>query len=607
MKRTILIIYLFLLGGSLCKGQSEQPQESVLAKVGNAFISEKEFLERFELVPSQLRNRGANLEESKLLFLYSLIAEKLLAQEALAKHLDTISAVQQALFQLKKDLVRDQLYREQILGKIHVSRTEIQKAIPDAMRALFVSYMYFEDSSDASFIKRQLANCKNFDQFQIDTSLATIRDTATILWGEAEAPIEQAAFRLKKGGCSPVIQASTGYYILHVEKEWQNPYFASMDPNVLYERVGIKLRLRKEKARLDEYLATAFHEKNGFSIPGPFQRLAHVLSETWKDKTSGSEEIVSDSLLEILYARCKEQLQDSMVVVGNSFWTVEDVLNKLWGKIFIIDNSRTTGIAAQLNNQLLVLVQQELLAEEGLARHLDERSSMNIDLGMWRQQVLSRAAIIDFKKNVQVSDQDVFEYLSRAEPTMQYPLFQIRELHTTDIKSMDEALQELRSGGSFEKIIRQKSTDSNSAQSGGLTGLFSMNTRFPLGIIAWQMNIGERRGPIPEKNGYIYFELVKKEYPSGVSDSAFSATLQRNSSYARLQKQKKLLDSYIAQCAQEQGYTIFADRLKMLKVSTVPMMTYRILGFGGKMFAAPFVNPQIDWMDEENPKKNPLP
>jgi hypothetical protein len=36
-------------------------------------------------------------------------------------------------------------------------------------------------------------------------------------------------------------------------------------------------------------------------------------------------------------------------------------------------------------------------------------------------------------------------------------------------------------------------------------------------------------------------------------------------------------------------------------------MTYRILGFGGRMFAAPFVTRQVDWIEVENPEKMPLP
>ncbi len=108
-------------------------------------------------------------------------------------------------------------------------------------------------------------------------------------------------------------------------------------------------------------------------------------------------------------------------------------------------------------------------------------------------------------------------------------------------------------------------------------------------------------------NDYIFFELVKKELPAGVTDSSFNAVIQKAASALRPIKQKKILDASIAKSARQRGYDIYTDRLKLLKVSSVPMITYRILGFGGRMFAVPFVTPQVDWIGVENPEKVLLP
>jgi hypothetical protein len=589
------------------RAQPSEHQSSTIARAGTLYISEQEFLERYELLPWQYRNRANNIEESKLVFLYSLIAEKLLAQEALARHIDQDSIYQHAIGGIKKMLARDQLYREEISGKITISQEEIRKAIIDAKRQLFLSFLYFEDSTDAAFVKKQLKNYRRFNQFQIDTTMAVLRDTATLFWGEAEAPIEQAAFRLKKGECSPVVRASTGFYILHIDKDLPNAFYASMQPQVLFERVETKLRLRKEKARLDEYLDDILKTKIGFSLPWPFKMIAKTLNDVWKDESPASEKMITDSLLEILFFRCHSILQDSMVVIGSSYWSVEDVLSRLRGKIFTIDPSRTTGIAAQLNNQIRVLVGQELLAEEAVSRKLDERWSVSNELDMWRQQILAKYEEMEILRNVQVSDQDVFQYLSETNPDMQYPFVQIRELHAKDLRSMERALNEVGTGVSLESVIRNRSCDIHTAQNGGISEEFAINTRFPLGMLAWKMKAGERQGPIKIKDEYIFFELLKKEVPARMTDSAFTSLMQATAFEARRLKQKKTLDVFIAKSAQQRGFDVYADRLKPLHVSNTPMMTYRILGFGGKMFAAPFVTRQVDWMEVENPEKTPLP
>ena len=587
--------------------QTAEHQNSAIARAGTMYISEEEFLERYELLPGQYRNRSNNVEESKFVFLYSLVAEKLLAQEALARHVDQDSMYQYAISGIKKMLARDQLYREEVSGKIKVSKKEVYKAIIDAERQLSLSFFYFEDSTDAAFVRKQLLNCKQFSQFQIDTTMAILRDTASLLWGEAEAPIEQAAFRLKKGECSPVVQTSTGYYILHLEKELPNAFYISMQPHVLYERVETKLRLRKEKARLDEYLLDILKTKIGFSLPRPFKILAKMLTEAWKNESPAAEKMITDSLLEILHIRCQSILQDSLVVVGPSFWTVEEVLSKLRGKIIRIDPSRTTGIAVQLNNHVRFLVGQELLAQEALSRKLDERWSVSKELDMWRQQVLAKYEEMDVQRNVQVSDQDVFQYISDTNPEMQYPRVQIRELHTEDNRTMEQALEEVRAGASFESVIRKRSSDTLTARKGGFSGKFAINTRPPLGMLAWKMQTGERQGPLKVKNEYIYFELLNKELPARMIDSTFTSSMQMAASAARRFKQKKTLDVFIAKSAQQRGFDVYADRLKLLRVNNTPMMTYRILGFGGKMFAAPFVTRQVDWIEVENPEKMPLP
>jgi parvulin-like peptidyl-prolyl isomerase len=607
MNRNSLIIALYLLCICLGRSQPAEHQSSTIARVGTLYISEQEFLERYELLPWQYRNRANTTEESKLVFLYSLVAEKVLAQEASARHIDQDSMYQQAIAGIKKMLARDQLYREEISSKIKVSKEEVQKAIIDAKRQLFLSFLYFEDSTDAAFVRKQLKNCKLFNRFQIDTTMAVLRDTATLFWGEAEAPIEQAAFRLKKGECSPVVRASTGFYILHVDKDLPNAYFISMQANVLYERVETNLRLRKEKARLDEYIQDILKTKIGFSLPQPFKIIAKALTEAWKDESRMSEKMITDSLLEALYVRYHSILQDSMVVVGFSYWSVENVLSRLRGKIFKIDPSRATGIAAQLNSHIFILVGQELLAEEALSRKLDERWSVSKELDMWRQQILAKYEEMDVQRNVQVSDQDVFQYVSETNPEMQYPRVQIRELHNKNVRLMEQALEEVRTGVSFESVIRKLSCDTLTAQNGGLSGAFAINTRPPLGMLAWKMQTGERQGPIQVNDEYIFFELIKKELPAHITDSAFTSAMQTAASAARRLKQKKTLDIFIAKSAQQRGFDIYEDRLKLLNVTKTPMMTYRILGFGGRMFAAPFVTRQVDWIEVENPEKMPLP
>jgi hypothetical protein len=607
MKTALLNILCLITCCSFTFTQSIENRNSAIARAGDIFISEHEFQERYELLPGQYRNSSSNLEESKLVFVYSLIAEKLLAQAALSKHLDQDSVYISAVTEIKKMLARDQLYRGEISDKIEISRPEVNRAIIDAKRLLKITYLFCEEKNDADFLRRQLKNCSQFNKFQVDTASGIIRDTVSLAWGEAEAAIELAAFKLKRGECSPVVSASAGFYIIHLDSESTNSLYTTQQSDVLYERIETKLRLRKEYARLDEYTQKILKTKTGYSLPKPFKMLAHSIDEILDTHSHESDVMVTDSLLQILKNRCQPILRDSMIVISDSFWKVEDVLNKLRGKIFRPTPGRATGIAAQLNSHLRIFVQQELLAEEALSKGLDEHWSVKNELDIWRQQLLAKMEEMNIQQSIRVTDIDAIRYLSETNPNLQFPHVQLRELHTKDIKSMDNAMQELHAGESFENVINKRSAEDNSNLKIGITEEFPINKRLPVGLIAWNMKISERHGPIRLNGEYIYFELLKKMVPAGLDDSSFTSLVQKSVSEVRKLKQKQLNDLSIAKAAQQRGYDIYEDRLKQLKVSNVPMMTYRILGFGGKMFAAPFVTRNIDWVGIENPESIPLP
>jgi hypothetical protein len=67
------------------------------------------------------------------------------------------------------------------------------------------------------------------------------------------------------------------------------------------------------------------------------------------------------------------------------------------------------------------------------------------------------------------------------------------------------------------------------------------------------------------------------------------------------------MDLYLSQEAEQRGYAVYEDRFNKLTVSPIPMMTFRKLGFGGRMFEVPFVEKQIDWLNVEPPGNKILP
>jgi len=88
--------------------------------------------------------------------MYSLIAEKLLAQEAEARGMDLDSLTVAETTRMTALLARDALYRKEIAGAVDVTADEMRKGTRDALRTLLLRYLSFHDANDARFVRSHL-------------------------------------------------------------------------------------------------------------------------------------------------------------------------------------------------------------------------------------------------------------------------------------------------------------------------------------------------------------------------------------------------------------------------------------------------------------------
>ena len=212
----IRIIILLLLATCSAAAQSGAADNAIIARAGHAFISEREFVERFELTPGLYRHRKPQLEAEKLEMLYSMVAEKLLAQEASARSLDTTALYRSALADLTHLLVRDELYRQEVRARVQIAPAEIRQGVLRSRERRLVRFLFFEREDDARFIRGQLRTPVDLDRLTLDPTMHAMKDTATVHWGDADEAIEQAAYALDRTSLSPVVRAGDGCYILRL-------------------------------------------------------------------------------------------------------------------------------------------------------------------------------------------------------------------------------------------------------------------------------------------------------------------------------------------------------------------------------------------------------
>jgi len=602
----ILLLFLLFFTGAAA-AQTDPVAEPAIARAGTVFISEREFLERFELTPGLYRHRKPQLEQEKLTLLYSMVAEKLLAQEALARNCDTAALYTRALADIARLLVRDELYRREVRAKVTVSNAEIKEGIARARKQLLVEYLFFTEQVDARFVRGQLKTGTDFDRFVPDSTLGALRDTATVIWGDADTTIEQAAYRLTKDGLSPVIAAGEGFYILRLLTTAPNTFYTEMPPVTLRERVVARIRIRKEQAREEVFVSELLRDKKAFSPPDLFKRFAAAVDAVFRSAYTPPSTALSATMGGSVLLRLADVEQETLIVAGSRVWTVGEAVERLVTKGFTVNGDSVRGVAARLYSVFREWSRHELLAEEGFSRGLDRSPAVEQRLGPWRDHYLAGMTQQRIRENVRVDDADVYAHMRSTDPSVSPPEVRLRMLRTSGIQEMDAAFRQLEAGVPFEQVIRLFSSDPADRQTGGLTPFFSVTERYPLGAIASRLEPGEFYGPLRDTTGYIYMQLVERRSDAPLGDTAFAARFARAREESRKLKERRAVTLFIAQSAAARGVDIYQDRLSRMSVTPVPMLTYRLLGFGGRMFEVPFVEPQLDWLNVEPPRETILP
>ncbi len=605
--RTLRTLLLALVICTVRAGAADQ-EESILGRAGGEPVTEREFRERFELTPGLYRQRKARLEAEKQELLYSMIAERLLAQEALARRLDEDSLYVRAMSEVTKLLARDALYRREVSDKVVISDLELQEGMRRARKEIRVKFIFLEDSADAAFVRSRIASPADFERLSLDSTLRAYRDTATVLWGEADTTIEDAAYSLSAGTVSKPVAAGQGFYILSLAGTSPNPRFTSLDVNARRDRVMAVLRKRKERARTAEYLGSALREGAAYSPPATFKAYAREVGELFAEQGSDPQGVqLTPEMGEALRRRCSAILADTILVAGSSAWTVDQATGLLVQKGFVIAGDARRRAARRLYDVFWEWSSHELLAQEGLRRGLDGTPEVQRALAPWRGHYLSAMMKARVAAGTVVTDEEVYRYLASRDTAAPVPRVRVRELRTSTLETMGEALTALEGGMPFIQVIERWTSDADARKSQGVTPLFAITERPPVGMLASRLQPGERYGPVRDSASYVYFELLERVDSVTPGDTAAVSRLQEARAELGSLKARRQVSLFLAKLGQDRGFEAYTDRLREVKVSAVPMLTYRFLGFGGRMFAVPFVDPQLEWLQTEPPSELVVP
>lgn len=593
-----LITLIFLTSIAFAQDDS-QP----LAQVGNQIITVEEFRNRYEFMP-HLNYSSDNKDTLKKEFLYSLIAEKLWALEALERGLDTLEFVKNSLKTLEKLFVKDELFRNEVESKIVLSTEEIAKGLSRIGKTLSVKIISSSDSSEIYGIKNYLNEADNFDSILISrtSNIEQQKDFQIKLGTLADEFAEDIIFNLKLNEISEPIKSNNTWFIFKLVDEEIDSSIIN-DNEVARNKAVSIISEKKRKAFAGKFLDKLLGGRTISANSELFNYFADNLIEIILKRIEESNpelknniELTPDDLQNLLKVSDKQKLSSLFIEFDSAKLSLTDFIYYLMYQKVSFSSSKPNRIKVVLNKAVKQFIEDEIIVQEGYRRGLNKLSSVKKDIEMWKNYYLSELMLQTFSDSITISDAEIQNYFSgnKSKNTYQIQL-NIIEIFTKQLDDMMILLDELNQGKDFSELAKKYNQREYTKKSNGEWGYFLANSSGQIGKIASQLEIGQIYGPLKVEGGYSIIKLLDKII---VSDSL----IQRNEEpleYIKmklsLNKINDLINKNTVKLASKYKLTINEKLLNDIELSEVNMFTYRLIGFGGKIAAMPVTIPIFEW------------
>lgn len=393
---------LLLLSSSFLFGQfeyrnTELPTDT-LAKVGSRVITAKDFLERFELMPWPNKDKKDRIEFTKLEFLYSLVAEKLLAQEAAAQNIGTDSVTMGIQHNFEKLFVRDEYYKKQITENVMADPAELRIGMTRFPFEIRVEVLGVLNRLEGESLYRKVSQAKDkravLRKFQ-DSLFVTI-DTVNVSFGFPERNAEDAVFEIRNDSIShPVQTEGYGWVMFHLLTRGTNAQNVKFNVTDRLHKVTTIVKKRAEDSLALRTFVAVTSPQRAEANPDIFFPLADsiyailradtaaYLGKNIYQFTPGAMDQLQRKLIQLKFAK--------FITLASGDMTLGEVLQGLSNNNLVfpapLDKDK---LRAVLNNNIKTVIQNEMLTREGYARNLQQSDNVRHDVAVWMDNQKSR-------------------------------------------------------------------------------------------------------------------------------------------------------------------------------------------------------------------------
>jgi len=254
---------------------------------------------------------------------------------------------------------------------------------------------------------------------------------------------------------------------------------------------------------------------------------------------------------------------------------------------------------------LRAMTEAEIIAQEGLRRGYQYNADVQRDVSIWSDYWRSRSAEFNVVDTVTIQPWEASWSMWRNNSAVVETtcFLSVQEILRPDSASAVTIAEMLRNGADMDSLARVCTIRTEWRGNGGRSGWFSCKDRWELSGRVMMMTEGETKGPLKLAEGYSILRLLGRKFIGDGADSV----LRLESRRVRVAHQQAALNSHLAHMALGHNARIFYDKIPHADVEDVDMFTRRMIGFGGKINAAPLLIPQWEWVEEWKKMQSKVP
>jgi parvulin-like peptidyl-prolyl isomerase len=611
MKRNASLLLFITAGWTLTLFAQTPIPTDTLARYGTHVITATDFLERFELMPWPYKDMKPRIELTKLEFLQSLVAEKMLALEAQRLGIGEDTASQEMQYSLQRMFTRDEVYKRDVQTKVRVRADEIREGLRRYAWELRVIVYGLVSKREGDILLKKLAISKHkektFEAYR--DSLYTPLDTLTVNFGGLEIPVEDAVYKLKVGELSkPMNTPSTGWRLLKVVDKYTNPKYAQQSGPDQLMSVRKIVSQRQEDSLAARVFTSYLSNQRAEADPVLFKELA---DSVWSVLTRDSSGHLAKNVYQI-YTEDLERLEQNFgarcalkfITTPSGDLTLGAVINGLKYNQVVFPSLKAQIIQAILNNNIKTVIQNEFIAREGVKKNYQQSDNVRHDVGVWMDNRRSRLLMKTVTDTVTVSDADVLSYYKDHATEFGATLeVNVQEILVDSASTAFDLRKRIDAGEDFGALAKKYSKRPGWAKQGGVSGLFFTSQHPELGGYAANAEIGKIVGPLKISEGITIFTVLDRR----IHDDS----LQKTFASVKLNIRKKLLDErkqqtlnkYLGALGKKYNVVMDNDKLRTVATTNTSMVTWRTIGFGGRILAIPMTTPESQWVREMQQQK----